>query len=423
MDIRLPRGSRILLVEPPFFRLFGYTRWHFALTLSVVGACLRERGYEVSIYDADRPTSDCRGLSRTEVRDNYHRYKEALADENHPVWTEILEAIVKYRPDGIGLTATSAQSPSADMVARKARQLLGDRVKIFLGGSHVDGMLYHDLGYRFPECYDFVVPKDPATFAPLFNRKPERQLIADLDQYSPDNIASILTSVGCPNRCTFCYHSVDRCFVYRDPANVQAELDEVLAGTPGVSKIMVLDHCLFSNGKHFASMVPILKQAGLPFSAGSRVMALSPEKLAAFLDAGGTRLNIGVESGSQGILDAINKRVTLDQIVERTRWVNEAGVSWMAYIMVGFPFETIDDLKRTEELLHRIRPSFVSINRFTPYPGTVIYDQHFRNARFELCDLFQLDSTPCLRLSDEVEAYIESLYETFDRYNQAQRGP
>jgi len=421
MDIRLPRGSRILLIEPPFFRLFGYTRWHFALTLSVVGAYLQEQGYEVIVYDADRPTPDCRGLSRIEVRESYHRYKEALADENHPVWSEIMQAIEEYQPDGIGLTATSAQSPSADMVARKAKELYGDRLKVFLGGSHVDGMLYHDPNHHFPDCYDFVVPKDPKTFAILFNRKPERHLIAGLERYEPDNIASMLTSVGCPNRCTFCYHSVDRSFVYRDPANLRAEVEDVLSGTQDVSKIMLLDHCLFSNAKHFDMVAAILKETGLPFSAGSRVIALSPEKLATFVEAGGTRLNIGIESGSQGILDAIQKRVTLDQIVERTRWINEAGVPWMAYIIVGFPFETIDDLRRTEELLFRIRPTFVSITRFTPYPGTLIYERNFRDAKFAWSDLFQLDSTPCLRLADEVETRIESLYQTFDQYNQMQQ--
>lgn len=420
MDIRLPRGSRILLVEPPFFRLFGYTRWHFALTLSVVGSYLREQGYEVIVYDADRPTPDCRSLTRTEVRENYHRYKEALADENHPVWAEVMQVIAEYQPDGIGLTATSAQSPSADMVARKAKEQYGDRSKIFLGGSHVDGMSYHDANHLFPDCYDFIVPKNPNTFASLFNRKPERQLIAGLDRYTPDNLASMLTSVGCPNRCTFCYHSVDRCFVYRDAENLQDELEEVLSTVSGVSKIMLLDHCLFSNARHFSKIMGLLKKTGLPFSAGSRVMALSPAKLQMFLDAGGNRLNVGIESGSQGILDAIEKRVSIDQIVERTRWINESGVPWMAYVMVGFPFETVDDLKRTEDLLNRIRPSFVSINRFTPYPGTVIYEQLFRNARFELADLFQLDGTGCTPVAAGTQDYIDYLFRTYDTYNKFQ---
>ena len=61
MDLRLAPGSRIMLIDPPFFRLFGYTRWHYPVTLTVVGSYLQEQGYEVCVYDADRPTADCRG--------------------------------------------------------------------------------------------------------------------------------------------------------------------------------------------------------------------------------------------------------------------------------------------------------------------------------------------------------------------------
>ena len=290
---------------------------------------------------------------------------------------------------------------------------------MFLGGSHVDGLLHHDPQFDFGDCYDFVVPKEAATFAAIFDRKPERRLIAGLEQYSPDNVASLLTSVGCPNRCTFCYHSLDRCFVYRKASNIRSELEEIQDLAGGASKIMVLDHCLFSNSEHYQSVTSLLKGIGLPFTAGSRVMALTPEKIAAFNECGGTRLNIGIESGSQGILDRVKKRLSVDDLVERTRWINAAGVPWMAYIIVGFPFETVDDLKLTEELIYRINPTFVSLNRFTPYPGTVIYDELFKDAKFDFADLFQLDSTACIASSDEVEACIDHLYQSFDQYNLA----
>ena len=419
MNLPLPPGSRIMLVDPPFFRLFGYSRWHYPVTLTVVGSYLRERGYEVCVYDADKPTADCRSLGRGEVRDNYHLYKEALADDDHPVWAEIMEAIRRFQPDAIGLTATTAQSPSAAVVARKTKQLFGRSVKVFLGGSHVDGMLHHDPSFPFGDCYDFVVPKEATTFAAIFDRKPQRRLIAGLDQYAPNNLASLLTSVGCPNRCTFCYHSLDRCFVYRDPDNIRAELEEILAIAGDVSKVMILDHCLFSNPNHYRAVTAILKDVGLPFTAGSRVMALTPEKIAAFLECGGTKLNIGIESGSQGILDRVEKRLSIDDIVQRTQWINDAGIPWMAYIIVGFPFETVDDLKLTEELIYRINPTFVSINRFTPYPGTVIYEELFKDAKFDFTDLFQLDSSGCLASDDAVEQYIDHLYQTFDQYNLA----
>ena len=62
--------KKILLVEPPFYRFFNYERWYYPFTLALVGTYLEKLGHNVSIYDADRPTTDCSSLDRSTIRNN-----------------------------------------------------------------------------------------------------------------------------------------------------------------------------------------------------------------------------------------------------------------------------------------------------------------------------------------------------------------
>jgi len=181
--------------------------------------------------------------------------------------------------------------------------------------------------------------------------------------------------------------------------------------------VYIIDDCFFSNKTHFDNIISVLHDLGLSFSAGSRIMALSPEKIDIFIKKGGIRILVGVESGSQRILDRVEKRLKVEEIIRRTQWLNDVGIPWSAFFMVGFPFETLDDLKLTKEILYRIRPTFASINRFTPYPGTKIYTEYFTNKDLLFKNLFQLNRNSCVEFSDQIEDYIEHLFVSFDEYN------
>jgi len=159
------------------------------------------------------------------------------------------------------------------------------------------------------------------------------------------------------------------------------------------------------------------KELGLKYIGGSRIMALTQEKIERYISTGGTRIHVGVESGSQTILNRIKKMLNIEEIKKRTKWLNDAGLPWQAFIIVGFPFEALEDLKKTEDLLYEIQPTYVSINRFTPYPGTDIFREFFMNEKIEFKDLFQINSGSCVKLPKENEEFISAMYENFDRYN------
>jgi anaerobic magnesium-protoporphyrin IX monomethyl ester cyclase len=412
MDFIKP-SSNILLIEPPFYRFFGYQRWYYPVTLTLLGTYLEERGYAVRIYDADRPTPQCRPLARGEVRKNYHLYEKALSNEAHPIWSEVRNTLVKYAPDVIGITSITPKIESAVIVAKMAKELFGKNVTTMLGGPHVQGMCKSHPGYDFGPHFDHVVTRIPN----LVDRKPNKKLILDYEKYSAENLSSMMTSSGCPNSCAFCCHSFEKRIIRRDIINLRTEIEEIKEWFGGVGPITTMDDCFFSNKKHFDAVIALFKENNLAFNVGSRVMALSPEKIDAFIKHGGNHLYIGVESGSQKILDRVGKRLEIEETIKRTKWLTEAGVPWQAFFIIGFPFETLDDLKMSVDIVDKIKPTFVSLNRFTPYPGTKIYDDYYKKYSLNFRDLFQLNNKSVVQLPEEMEEYINYMYSVFDKYN------
>ena len=405
--------KRILLIEPPFYRLFGYKRWFYPLTLTLVGTYLEELGHEVNIYDADKPSPDCKSFNRTEAMDNYYRYEKAINDKDHPIWSEVRKTIEDLKPDIVGLTSVSAKIDSANMVAQIAKELSGNKIEIILGGPHAEGMRITFPDYDFGPNYDYIIPHIPD----LANRKPNKRLIMNLEEYLPANLSFLLTSTGCPHACTFCCNNYNRTFVYRNISSIREEVEETKESYSGKESIYIVDDCLFSNTKRLREVSKVIKDTGLKFTASSRIMSLSPQKIEDFIDSGGQRIFTGVESGSQRTLDSIGKPLKVKDIIERTKWLNDLGVPWSAFIIVGFPFETLDDLKRTEELIDTIRPTFVGMNRFTPYPGTQIYKEYFIDAQIKFRDLYQLNRNSCVDLTEEIEDYIDHMFKVIDEYN------
>jgi len=407
--------KRILLIEPPFYIFFKYARYHYPVTLALLATHLDKLGHHVRVYDADAPTSDCSSLSRTEVRSDYHMYAEELEKNQHTIWMEIRNQICEFKPDIVGITSITPKIDSADKIARMVKNEFAD-IHTILGGPHAYAMRSMYPDYDFGGLYDDVVTHIPN----LVDQRPAKNLIINVSQYSEQNLSSILSVSGCPMKCTFCGRSCDHSFVYRNIQSIKEELEEI-SKYKSKPSVYFMDDCFFSHSQRFYEITNIIKSLGLKYSAGGRIMALDKKKLEHFKNTGGEKLYVGVESGSQQVLNRIKKKLKVEEIIKRTKWINDFGISWSAFIIVAFPFETLDDLKKTNNLIHKIQPTFVSINRFTPYPGTEIYKEFYLSADFSSIDLFQLNANVPIHLSNDVEDYIDFMFESFDKYNEEKK--
>ncbi len=91
--------------------------------------------------------------------------------------------------------------------------------------------------------------------------------------------------------------------------------------------------------------------------------------------AGCYRIDIGVESGSPGILKMMKKNINLDDVSRVDKLFGKYGIDWTAFFITGFPYETREDLAATAKFMKKINPYRIVLSNFTPYPGTEDYEK------------------------------------------------
>ncbi len=188
---------------------------------------------------------------------------------------------------------------------------------------------------------------------------------------------SALTSRGCPHRCAFCYNAV-----LRQPwrgwtaQQCQKELDQFIA--MGAEDLLFFDDAFFTNKPRVRKLFPYFRREGLTWTAELRVDQLTRALARNAKQAGCQCLFFGAESGSPRMLQLLNKRITVHQLIRSSQIAKDeeirADYSWM----IGIPTETPKDRRATIstiKAMHRINPTadFV-IKIFTPYPGTPLFN-------------------------------------------------
>ncbi len=143
-----------------------------------------------------------------------------------------------------------------------------------------------------------------------------------------------------------------------------------------INKFIIYDALLSVNKKRALDFCEALTARKLPVKWGARLRAdlADIEILESFKKAGCIGISYGVESGSQKVLNLINKKVTIDQIVRAFDLTHQAGLTAEASIMVGNPGESITSIWGTDRLLKRIKPDRIYIIPTKIYPGTPLHE-------------------------------------------------
>jgi radical SAM superfamily enzyme YgiQ (UPF0313 family) len=229
---------------------------------------------------------------------------------------------------------------------------------------------------------------------------PPADLIGDLDALPPPYLAQplfdpswyggdgasvvpggILTSRGCPARCTFCANYVTgRAFRYRDARAVAREIVEWHNGWD-MSFFPIWDDAFTVRSQRLLELCGEFERLDFPFgfSAITRANLVTPELLGAMRRAGAVHVNFGVESGDNDVLAAIGKGIRTDQVVRALTWAKELGLSTACNFMLGFPQEDEAALERTLRFMEHIAPltdTFSTLGVVVPFPGTPIYDDY-----------------------------------------------
>ena len=208
----------------------------------------------------------------------------------------------------------------------------------------------------------------------LIDMEPYRRAWIGAHGYFSTNMVS---SRGCPFHCNWCAKPISgNKFHLRSPASVAEEID-FLKTTVKVDHIWFGDD-VFALDRHWVqqSADEVSKRgASLPFKIQSRADLMSEATVSHLKQAGCAEVWMGVESGSQAILNAMDKGLKLSAVRSARRWLKEARIRACFFLQLGYPGETWNELQETIAFVRETRPDDVGISFSYPLPGTVFYER------------------------------------------------
>ena len=188
---------------------------------------------------------------------------------------------------------------------------------------------------------------------------------------------SLITARGCPYTCKWCSHTVfGNTHRRRSPENVVAEMEHIIERY-NPDQVWYADDVFTIHRSWFLKYASLLGERGIkkPFECISRADRLDTEVIEALRGMGCYRLWIGAESGSQRILDEMSRKTRVEDVQEKTRMLQKAGIQTGMFIMLGYEGEEISDIEATVDHLKKSNPDLFLTTVAYPIKGTPYYSE------------------------------------------------
>ena len=189
---------------------------------------------------------------------------------------------------------------------------------------------------------------------------------------------NMVTTRGCPFHCNWCAKPIwGQVYNTRSPQNVVDEM-QWLQEHFQPDQVWFMDDIMGIRDKWVEEFADLLKQENvhIPFKSLNRVdLLLRGNSIPALAQAGAQIVWVGAESGSQKILDAMDKGTSVEQIYEATRKMHEHGIKVAFFLQFGYPGETREDIELTLKMVRDLMPDDIGISVSYPLPGTPFYER------------------------------------------------
>ena len=476
-------SSKVLLINPPFYRLLGSHYNANSLGIAYIASYLNSRGHDAWVYNADY-LSENEYKNLTNLFDGFSDYQKFFKNENDPIWIEVVEKILLFEPEWVGYTSYTANVTAIDIISRKLKSKI-PKIKQVIGGVHAT--LDHNVLNYMPAIdysiqregeeamLSLVEGKSPENISGVVSRSsiglcnngdanviktiddlpyPEREKFWGIDSKLKNtvDVSYICTIRGCPYRCNYCaspFHWKRDKTQYRSPESVLEEMKylkenywnqdkefdySASANIGDKSSLKIKDNTLvyfvddvFTVKKERVKEILnsiIDQRLSMNWKCEARTDHLNEEICELMVKAGCVRVKLGFESGSDMILKQVQKDETKDDMRRGAKMLREAGVPFTAYFMAGFPGETDEDLKQTIEFAKEIQADYYSLSVLSPYYGTKMY--------YDLVDQgFELEKKPWeyffhqtgdLMVNDKISKKVLEEYLELNQLNSSGKG-
>jgi radical SAM superfamily enzyme YgiQ (UPF0313 family) len=376
---------KILFIQPPH-HFDGKSRrpGFFPIGLGYLTAVLQGEGHEVEVFDI---------------------WAEQVGQE------EVLKRIPKLSYDVAGITALSTQYNYVKWLAEQLKRdsdkplVLGGPLATFsadlvLEKTPIDFCVLSEGDVSFPNLLRNLGEPDKVRGI-VFRRNgqivatPDEEYVNDLDSLGfplrdpsifktdvyltegyldghPEVKAlNITTNRGCPYRCDFCsktYTGVRS----RSEVHVRQEIEK-LKEDFGIGAVFFNDELLVLNKKRIYALCEEIKPLKMLWQGQARVNTVDEDVLKCMKDAGCVSVGLGIESGSQRILDAMNKRTKVAQNVAAIEAAKKVGLDVIVQCIYGYPGESDETIAETIDFFRQADHLDQGFFVLTPLPGTAIY--------------------------------------------------
>jgi len=380
----------ILLINPSQSHVYGdlFSISQPPLGLVYIGTVIKEAGHYVKFLDLNSQQTSMKGIEDILRQNNIGLVGITTTTPTYNNALALAELVKKVSSayvvlGGVHVSVLPEEpftNPSVDFVVvgegEKAITHLIDSLEGRTALSQTPGLVYRDKGAIIKNGGKGEITNlDDIPF-------PARELFAGQRYIFPDSlsvkVAPMITSRGCFGKCTFCLAPVlyqGRCR-FRSAKNVVDEIEKLVRGE-NICEIHFWDDNFLGNRKRVFEIRDILKERKIKikcaFPNGVRVDFISEEILNCLKDMGTYSISIGVESGSQDVLNLAKKQITLRKIEEVMTMIKRFGFESWGFFIFGLPGEDSQRMKQTIDFAIKTDPDIAKFHILKPFPGSEVY--------------------------------------------------
>ncbi len=328
----------------------------------------------------------------------------------------ILGKLTDFKPRFVGIAAYTEEIIAADKTAELIKSHIPG-TQVIVGGHHASALPLRTLS-EFPNIDMIIAGEGEQTMLELlagnkigdipgvgwrnsgqicFNRvapkiddinrlAPPDWNLFNIERYRGSSLAtgfkhrgnsldiSVEGARGCPFNCHFCFRMSGKEIRYKKPQRI---VDEIIRDIElyGATSIYFTEGSYGVNRQHAIETCKLMIEQRLGerirWTVGGRINLLDEELLELMYKSGCRFLGIGVESGSQEILDRIGKNISIKRIEEVFNYCRQLGIETEANFIIGHPFETEETVNQTIEFARRLRADNANFAILVPFPGTL----------------------------------------------------